>query len=656
MRLGNTQHSRLLIGAAISLTLSLFAMGCGSPVQGPAEVKINPKAFLAPSSDALLNQSEIEAAVVPRRDLVDLSRRFNDNPEVPYFANTPPIKYKEGDLASFWYKNHDTDENVQVDAVLGYRSDQLNLWFESGELGNDELLNDAAQKREEQILPTNRAFFGQEWQPGVDGDPRINILHLAELGGGTIGYFSQADEFVTMVNPYSNERELIYLSLKRAPVGSDQYYHVIAHEMQHMIHWNVDRNEDVWVNEGLSELASFLNGYSTPEYLESYAGNTDVQLNDFNYEDEVVEANYGASYLFFSYFLQEYGEDATRLLVSQPTNGIESIDQALAEIDPKKSFDDFFAQWLVVNYLDNESDSSSEFSYQTLELPEIEPVAKIRQVPSRSEEKVHQFGADYIHIRNSDPVTFIFTGTQQVRLIDTDAHSGEFVWSSFPADNSDMILTREIDLSDVSKATLNFWTWYELEDGWDYAYVTVSFDAGETWLPLETASTTTENPQGNSFGSAYTGISGGGAVPRWIEEKVNLTPFSGQKILLRFEVVTDDTVHGQGFAIDDVSIPELGLMDDFETDSEDWVSEGFVRHSNVLPQQFIVQAILHQDGKFIVRQLDLNADQTGQWSLPIGRDYDEAVIIIAGSTPVTNQPAGYRYLVVRPTSIGGYTH
>jgi len=259
---------------------------------------------------------------------------------------------------------------------------------------------------------------------------------------------------------------------------------------------------------------------------------------------------------------------------------------------------------------------------------------------------VHQYGADYIHIRNSDSVTFIFTGTQQVRLIDTDARSGEFVWSSFPADNSDMILTREIDLSDVSRATLNFWTWYELEDGWDYAYVTVSTDDGETWLPLETASTTTENPQGNSFGSAYTGISGGGAAPRWIEEKVNLTPYSGQKIQLRFEVVTDDTVHGQGFAIDDVSIPELGLMDDFESDSEAWVSEGFIRHSNVLPQQFIVQAILRQDGKNIVRRLDLNADQTGQWSLPIGRDYDEAVIIIAGSTPVTNQPAGYRYLVV----------
>ena len=38
-------------------------------------------------------------------------------------------------------------------------------------------------------------------------------------------------------------------------VGSNQYLSVLAHELQHAVHWNGDRTEDTWVNEGLSEVA-----------------------------------------------------------------------------------------------------------------------------------------------------------------------------------------------------------------------------------------------------------------------------------------------------------------------------------------------------------------------------------------------------------------
>ncbi len=645
MRPGNTRYSSLLIGAVISITLSILLMSCGSLVQGRDEPDIDPAAYLAPQAESYNNQLEIEEAIIPRRDLVALTQRFNDNPDIPYIARIEPIEYENGDLANFWYKDHDNDENLQIEATLLYRSDHLNLWFENGVPVDAEMLKQAAQKIEEQILPISRTFFGQEWQPGIDGDPRVNILHLADLGGGTIGYFSQADEFVTDVNQYSNERELMYLSLNRAPVGSERYYHVIAHEMQHMIHWNVDGNEEVWINEGLSELSSFLNGYSESAYLEAFSRQPDVQLNDFHYEGEEADAHYGASFLFFAYFLEQYGEKATRSLVSQPDNGIMSIEQVLLDINPGISFDDFFAQWLVANYLDSSLADNGLYFYRDLDLPEIDDVEDIRRFPASGQATIQQFGADYLRIRSEKPVSFVFTGTQQVRLVDTQPRNGQFIWSSYPADDSDMTLTRELDLSAVDRATLNFWTWYELEDGWDYAYVAVSTDNGATWLPLDTGSSTSSNPQGNSYGPAFTGVSGGGKTPIWIEETADLSPFAGQKIQLRFETVTDDTVHGQGFVIDDISIPELGFYDDFEKVDREWSSEGFIRHTNYLPQRFIVQAIMIQDGAYEIRQLDLDSHQTGQWLFSFGDDFNEAVIIVAGSTPVTNQPAGYQFKV-----------
>ena len=43
-----------------------------------------------------------------------------------------------------------------------------------------------------------------------------------------------------------------------------------------------------------------------------------------------------------------------------------------------------------------------------------------------------------------------------------------------PGDKSDMTLTGAFDLSGLTQATLSFQTWYDVEEGWDYAYVTVS--------------------------------------------------------------------------------------------------------------------------------------------------------------------------------------
>jgi len=210
------------------------------------------------------------------------------------------------------------------------------------------------------------------------------------------------------------------------------------------------------------------------------------------------------------------------------------------------------------------------------------------------------------------------------------------VWSN-RADESDTRLTRAFDLTGVSRATLRFWTWYHIEEGWDYAYVTVSTDGGARWTPLTGPRMTTEDPHSNAYGPGYTGQSGG-----WVEETIDLSPYAGQEILLRFEHITDDAMTQPGLVVDDIRIPEIGYSEDFERDDGGWLSEGWLRMDNRLPQDFLVQVV--QPGAVdgpVTRLLGPGDAPQGEWTITVGGRAGDAAILVAGLTPVTTEPARY---------------
>jgi len=186
--------------------------------------------------------------------------------------------------------------------------------------------------------------------------------------------------------------------------------------------------------------------------------------------------------------------------------------------------------------------------------------------------------------------------------------------------------------------------WYDIERDWDYGYVLVSNDGGQTWDALPGPMTTTTNPNGNSFGEAYTGRSRG-----WVEEGYDLGAYAGQEILVRFEYVTDDAVNRPGWLIDDVRIPELGYETDFESGPGEWEAAGFVYSDNRIPQRYRVQVVtVGQE----TQVLPLPVDETGQGSLTVrglGQDADAAVLIVSAMAPVTTEEAGYTFTVVQVT-------
>ena len=178
-------------------------------------------------------------------------------------------------------------------------------------------------------------------------------------------------------------------------------------------------------------------------------------------------------------------------------------------------------------------------------------------------------------------------------------------------------------------ATLRFDAWYDIEPGWDYAYVAVSTDDGRTWATLSGQQTTTYDPLGVSYGPGYTRASNG-----WVAEQIDLTAYAGQQVLLSFEYITDDATHLTGFAVDNIQIPEIGLNDGADSTSG-WTLEGFQRIEGPLPQAFILQ-LIGDDG--VVNRVTLDAGNAT--AVAINR---AATIAISGATRNTTEVAPYTW-------------
>jgi hypothetical protein len=96
--------------------------------------------------------------------------------------------------------------------------------------------------------------------------------------------------------------------------------------------------------------------------------------------------------------------------------------------------------------------------------------------------------------------------------------------------------------------TISFWTWYNIEADYDYAYVEVSTDNGQTYTPIAGNITTATNPHNLNRGN---GISG--TQTSWRRATFPLNSYVGQSIFIRFSYDTDGGTHNGGFFADDIS-------------------------------------------------------------------------------------------------------
>lgn len=611
----------------------MLTAACGGDSGSPPLTPTDMPPTALPTAVSSPTPSPPTYSAPPDRDLPALASRLGRVAQpVPSIARTEPPSYAVGDRQTFNILEPLTPARKSIEATLRLITPHAYFYFQDGRDVSDDDLARAGREFEEQVYPQVAHYFGTEWSPGVDSDPHITLLHADVSGVG--GLFSDQDEYPQAVSPTSNEREMVYLGSDPASSG---YGGLVAHELQHLVHWNADHNEEAWVNEGLSELAAEIVGGGRGHTGTALA-NPDTQLNAWEPLGGSNVPHYGMSHLFFRYLLDRFGgwEGAAQLL-KEPADGIAGIDAYLAPFGT--TFQDVFADWVIANYLDDPA--GGRYSQPNLEA-HAAPALTLDDYQD-GDGDVHQFAADYIEVKlpQGDAV-FSLDGAETVSAIANQPYSGGGQWWSNRGDAIDSTLTAEFDLTNLASATLRFRAWYDIEEHWDYAYVMVSADGGDTWRILSGRHTTEENPLALAYGPAYTGKSGGDDEPSWVEEEVDLTPFAGKKILLRFEYITDEGVNLDGFAIDDIQIPELEFFDDAESDGR-WQAEGFRRLTGPEPQRFIVQVI--EIGQTTsVTTVPLDEANRGEVRLSgFGSALDKAVIVIAAATDGTRQTASYSY-------------
>jgi hypothetical protein len=565
------------------------------------------------------------------RDLFSLAQRLGRvGGGARRVINPAPPEYQVGDQTTFWISEEAGKTYSEITATLRYIGQHAAWWVEDGADYDEDGLVAAAKRFDEQTYPTNHHYFGEEWLPGVDNDPRIQVVN-GRLSQGIGGYYSSSDEYPDAINPHSNQREVIYINLEAYSPGEERYDAVIAHEFQHMIHWHNDANESTWVDEGLSELAVYLNGYGQQRWASVFAREPDTQLNAWVDDTSTAGVHYGASYLFMRYFAERFGAERVRKLVASDESGMMGFDAVLS--DDGLSFDDVFRDWVVANYLGDTSVANSQYGYQDVHI--AVHIEKDLQADESWGDVVQQYGTDYVELKpDIGPLSVRFKGRVTVPVLATEAHSGKhFFWSN-RGDGSVTSMTRAFDLTHTEQATLEAWLWYDIEEFFDFVYVEVSTDGGESWQTLAGQHSVTENPTGNGLGPGYSGQSQSEGKHDWVKESIDLSPYAGQKILIRWEQITDDGYNAPGFAIDDIAIPEIGYFEDFENGDGGWKTSGFVRIDNILPQHWSLQLIEPGDTPRVQQIPVYDGRATFKVDQP-------AVLAISAMTPFTTEPASY---------------
>ncbi len=165
-----------------------------------------------------------------------------------------------------------------------------------------------------------------------------------------------------------------------------------------------------------------------------------------------------------------------------------------------------------------------------------------------------------------------------------EPHSGDLAWwTGKDQSDADVRLTRSVDVP--SGGDVRFWMWnsYTIEELWDYGFVEVSEDDGETWKQLEVFDeagdmvSTDQDTNGNLeayFGGLENGLTGDSGGYR--HDYVDLTPYAGSTVQLRLRYATDAAFEERGWFADDFSLTDDGTevwSDDVESGDNGWTPE-----------------------------------------------------------------------------------
>lgn len=338
------------------------------------------------------------------------------------------------------------------------------------------------------------------------------------------------------------------------------YEGIIAHEMQHLLHSDVDPDEETFVNEGIADFAMLVCGYgpAVNNHLKDaakYAENSLVVWEDQGGLE--ILSDYGQAYLWTLYLYEQFGTNFIKALFNNPDNGITGIETTLDAFNIQRNFADLYHDFSVAMLIDSMK-AGGRYGFQTVDFNILMGTPSAPNTETFSTPGAAPWGTDYIWIDGNakDLAKLTFNGA--------DYSMYPTAWTSVDG----MLWSGEGDLVDnwaifggMGGGTLTFDTMYQIEEFWDFGFVQVSTDGGITWTSLANEYTTSDfDPSAHP--KVIDNVPGlTGSQMTIVNMEFDLSAYADQNILIGFRYVTDWATSEAGWFIDNVYLNDVLVSD-----------------------------------------------------------------------------------------------
>ncbi|MDB5032764.1 MAG: repeat protein [Chlorobi bacterium] len=271
-----------------------------------------------------------------------------------------------GQTMVFYTLNRSTNQFDAVTATLVYDGHLARIWVDQVDSsrvkpatvaalakGLDSATGSKSRNPAKGIIDNDIEVYGETPKDyEVDGKTDFLLTDIKDgmSGGGYIaGYFSPYDQGS---ESGSNERNILYIdSHEGLQGGVSSLLATIAHEFQHLIHYGRNPYSEVMFNEGCSEVATVLCGY-TSRSNSNYLSNTNVSFLYWNYDNGTkLLADYERALTFMYYMKEQYGEPFLNSFVGTESNGFTRINDALKAIGKSPDWQGTLKSFSVANYV-----------------------------------------------------------------------------------------------------------------------------------------------------------------------------------------------------------------------------------------------------------------------------------------------------------------
>ncbi len=552
---------------------------------------------------------------------------------------------------------------MDAQATLRAVSDHLLLYVEDGVRVAPEAVTSTVETFERVTLPALEATFGPMPSPS-----RVTVFsgHVPGVGG----YFSSSDLVPASISPHSNERVMVYMNSDVHRPGHPSFDGVLAHEVQHFLHFVRHPQQDSWLNEGASELAMALAGHPQTAPVRSYLHRLETPVTGWAIRPSDAVPHYGAASLIVRYLgFRAGGNDRLRAIIETSGTSTQVIDRYFAGPVPARppgtpaapsTFDDLFADFLVATVLDDPGIGDGRFAFDHLPTlaergaPSERMVVGDAIAPATASGALAPYGARVLEVVPTGPpdggdLELRIDGDATARAVADEPPGGGNFWWAYPADEVNATLSLVVDLRGAAMPALEFDAAWDLEADYDHAGVALSLDGGCTWRTVAGTGTTEANPVGQNPGHALTGRSGDGSAPQWLPMRFDLAAAAGKVAQVRVFQVTDQAFHGPGLAITNLRMTGRGASTG--TDAG-WRSLGFVETTNAVSVEWASRAIVEGTGATRVEVIPMarGADGRASGTLVVpdfGRTVTRVIVAISPMVPATQLPVDFRVTATR---------